>query len=137
MTAKTATKGRLKVCSKDGEPLVFTFEFPGAEYVCVTCGALYGVLGVPTAPATAEIQERYAELHDRYEAARAEREGRPAPKPTPQDGPRPSCHGCGDVADGRLDSTGKPPHWYSRTIDGVTQYACSRDCITSGTVAPW
>lgn len=137
MNKDTETRGEIRVCPKDGEPVIFTFEFPGAEYACVVCEWTGGVLGVPRAPATAERQARFDELTERYEAERAERRGLPAPEPAPQDVPRPTCSGCGTVAEGRLDHSGKPAHWFSRTIDHVTQYACSRGCINDGMVMPW
>lgn len=30
------------VCSVDGEPLISTFRYPGAEFVCLVCGKRYG-----------------------------------------------------------------------------------------------
>jgi hypothetical protein len=127
----------LRVCPRDGAPVVFTFEFPGAEYHCVECGWLGDIFGPGRAPATPDLVARFDTLSDRYEAERAERTGRPAPRPAPQDVPRPTCGGCGAVAEGRLDHSGKPAHWYSRTRDGVKQYACSRGCIKEGAVLPW
>lgn len=130
--------GEMRVCPKDGCPLIFTMEFPGAEYVCLDCGGTYGVLGPPRAAATPALIARHDELVERYEIERAERTGRPAPPPPPQDIPRPTCGGCGVVAEGRLDYDGKPSHWYSRTRDGVTSYACSRACIPADQfVLPW
>lgn len=128
---------KLKCCPRDGEPVVFTFEFPGAEYYCVVCGWKGDVVSPKGVPATPKLAERYSELSDRYEAERAQRTGAPPPPPAPQDVPRPSCSGCGKVAEGRLDHSGKPPHWYSRTIDGFTEHACSRSCISTGMVALW
>ena len=131
------TLGTIKVCPRDSEPVIFTMEFPGIEYVCVECGWQGDVFAPDGAPATAERQERYAVLLDRYEDERAGRTGRPKPKPPRQDVPRPICKGCGTTAEGPLDHSGKPAHWFTRTIDRKTEYACSRACITEGTVAPW
>lgn len=126
---------QIKVCGRCGEPVVFTFEFPGIEYHCVACGWGCGVLGVPQAPATDALMARYAELHDQYERERAERTGEPVrPREERQ---APTCGGCGKVATGPLDGD-KPAHWYSRTRDGETQYACSTDCIPADEmVMPW
>lgn len=128
---------RLNVCPRDGEPVVFTFEFPGAEFYCVVCEWMGGVFAEDHADATPELIARAAELSDRYDRERAERTGRPAPAMSDQNVERPKCKSCGKVAEGRLDSRGKPAHWFTRTIDGVTDYACSRDCIKEGAVAPW
>lgn len=119
------------VCRKDGEPLVWTFEFPGYEWYCVVCGARYGALHSLRADASVELAARHAELTDRYETERSERTGRPVPAIPPQD-VLPTCGGCGRQPlpeEGRLDNRGKPSLWYCKTIDGVTTYACSRTCI--------
>lgn len=138
--APPVERGAIRVCPLDGEPVVFTFEYPGHEYVCVVCGWKGGVLGHHDRRATAALIARATELSDRYEAERAEREGRPPPVPSQDEGTPPTCAGCGAVGSGRLVG-GKPPHWYSRTpiATGVTEYACSRVCIPSGTglVLPW
>lgn len=131
------TGERINVCPRDGEPVVYTFEFRGAEFYCVVCDWRGGTPHYVNAPATPELAARAAELSERYERERAQREGRPAPEPADQDVERPTCGGCGKTADGPVDRTGKPAHWYSRTIDSVTEYACSRDCINVGMVAPW
>ena len=37
------------------------------------------------------------------------------------------CDGCGKR---EVTTTGeKPPYWFARTVEGVTQHACSRECI--------
>lgn len=132
----------LRVCRDDGEPLVFTFEFPGAEYVCGVCGLTDDIFA-PSALATAEMQLRHDALVEEYDRAYAERRGvpyRPRPK-TGDAGVRlPTCRGCGaeppiGVA---VDASGKPSAWLSRTVDGVTEYVCSRTCIPSGEPElPW
>lgn len=134
-------------CPRDDEPLVFTFEFPGHEWYCVVCGAKYGALHSHRLPASIELAARHAELSDRYALERAERTGRPVPPVPPQD-VLPTCGGCGRQPlpeEGRLDHQGKPALWYSKTVDGVTSYACSRACIdkadekagTKTLVMPW
>lgn len=120
----------IKVCPLDGEPVVFTLKHPGAEYLCVICGWLGGIFGPGEVEATADLIARRDVLVARYEQSLGLR-------PPEQDRPHPSCTGCDVTATGRLDHSGKPAHWYSRTVDGVTEYACSRGCIKSGSVLPW
>lgn len=60
-------------CHRDGEPLVGTLEFPGAEFVCAVCGRLYGFLGPKPAEQTPELLARLEELTARYARERAER----------------------------------------------------------------
>lgn len=123
--------GDVPVCRRDNEPLVWTFEFSGHEYYCVVCGAKYGALHSLRFDATPELAARHAELRDQYETERAERTGLPVRPPPPQDVPAPTCGGCDRQpgAGEALDHSGKPPLWYSRTVDGVKVYACSRACI--------
>jgi hypothetical protein len=125
-----ATTSTIKVCPSDGEPVVFTFEYPGKEYLCVACGWLGGIFGPREAQATEDLVARRDQVLADYEESRGL-------TPPDQDRPRPSCKGCGETATGRLDPSGKPAHWYCRTVDGVTEYACSRACISGGTVLPW
>lgn len=120
----------IKVCPSCSEPVVFTFEYSGNEYFCVACGWKGSIFAPMSAPATEELIARHDELSAEYEQSR----GLESPN---QDRIRPSCGGCGAVATGRLDHDGKPAHWYSRTRDGVTEYACSRSCISEGAVMPW
>lgn len=61
-------------CPKDGEPLVLTLEFKGAEFICMGCKQLYGFLAPIGKPNTPELQARYAELKAQYAAERKERE---------------------------------------------------------------
>lgn len=133
----TETKGQIRVCPRCREPLVWTFEFPGAEYACI-CGYLCGAFGdLRYAPATLELQQRHAAITELHRMAAAERRGIPY-QPPAQDIEPPVCGGCEVVAESPFDSTGKPRHWFSRTKDGVTQFACSRECIPSNeTVMPW
>ena len=129
----------VRVCARDHEPLVFTFEFSGFEYVCVVCGGHEDIFGM-RARATVELAARHAALTDRYEIERAERTGRRVPAPAPQDVPAPICQGCGRIPsaeEGRLDHQGKPSLWFARTIDGVTEYACQSQCIKEGARSPW
>lgn len=56
-------------CPKDGEPLVFSLKYPGAEFVCMVCGKLYGFLApVPKPSDTPGLQERHEELQARFDA---------------------------------------------------------------------
>ncbi|HVL49908.1 MAG TPA: hypothetical protein VM754_00200, partial [Actinomycetota bacterium] len=61
-------------CPRDGEPLISTLEFSGAEFVCVVCGQTYGYLAPTAKPATPEREARHGELKERYDAERAERQ---------------------------------------------------------------
>lgn len=130
----------LRVCMRDGEPLVWTFEFPGAEYHCVVCGGLEDMFGL-RAPATPTRQARLDELTEQYQRGRAERTGVPyrAPQRAGDDGVKlPVCGSCGVTPEPGIALTnGKPAAWFSRTINGTTEYACSRSCIKEGAVLPW
>jgi hypothetical protein len=55
----------------DDEPLVMTFEFPGAEFVCMNCKALYGFLDPRPAEETPELRAKYEQRLKEYEAERA------------------------------------------------------------------
>lgn len=131
----------LRVCMNDNEPLVWTFEFPGAEYFCVVCGGHEDTFG-QRAPATVERQLRLDELTEQYERARAERRGvayEPHPKVGDEDVEVPTCNGCGaSPAPGVALVDGKPKAWFSRTRYGVKEYVCSRECIPEKeSVMPW
>lgn len=130
----------VRVCSTDGAPLVWTFEFKGAEYVCMQCGRTEGMLG-KRAEMTPTMAAQHDAFKDQYALERAVREGRPLPQPVPTDIPAPTCKGCGRTAgpeDGRVESDGKPSAWYKRTRDGVEEFACSGSCIPSNeSVLPW
>lgn len=132
----------LRVCRHDGEPLVFTFDIPGVEYVCVVCGAGEGIFG-SRADATPDLQRRLGELTEWYEQDRAERTGRRAPlrpRVGDEDVTTPTCGGCGGKPEVGLplDGSGKPPGWFGRMRDGKREFACSSSCIPSGeTVLPW
>lgn len=137
VTRQSVPLGEIKTCPRCGEPVVFTFEFRGYEYLCVECAWKGDIFGPSASTATPERVARRDELAERYEVESAERAGRPAPTPPPQDVPRPVCKTCGAVAEGRLDHSGKPAHWFTRTpIGGVPEYACSRPCI-DGPAMPW
>lgn len=125
MTAQAV--GDVRTCPIDGEPVVFTFKFPGSEYYCPTCGWHGGVFAARSAPATPERVARAAEIQRQWE----EQEGI---KPEPDLPAKPVCGGCKAVA----PEPRKPQHWYSRTKDGEEVYACSRKCIPSGEmIMPW
>ncbi len=56
-------------CPKDGEPLVCTLKYPGAEFVCMVCGNLLGFLAPTPKPSdTPGLQERQDELQARFDA---------------------------------------------------------------------
>lgn len=133
----------IRVCAHDGEPLVFTMEFPGAEWYCVVCGAHEGLFGARVS-ATPALRERLGTLTEQYERERCERVDRlgreytPAPRVGDPGVEAPVCSGCGaEPASGTPLGSGKPREWYSRTIEGHTEYACSRACIHEGSVLPW
>ena len=131
----------IRICENDGEPLVFTCEFTGAEYYCLVCEGKEGVFGA-RAPATPERQRRLDELTDRYEqqsASRAHRKYTPPPLVGEPGVSVPTCAGCGETPEvGRPLYNGKPREWYSRKRDGVTQFACSRTCIPQREeILPW
>lgn len=131
----------IRVCERDDEPLVWTFEFAGSEWYCVVCGAHEDLFGarVESSPA---LLCRLDELTEQYERARAERNGVPyVPRAkVGDDGVTvPTCGGCGATPEPGLALVeGKPKAWFSRTVDGVTSYACSRACIPEReAVLPW
>lgn len=134
----------IAVCPRDGEPMVWTFEFPKYEFFCVTCGYKAGAFGPTRRRATPELQRRLDELTAQYERERAERD--PSYRP-PESHPKvgdpgvtpPTCTSCGRTPDdGIALVNGKPRSWFSRTQLGVTEYACSRACIPEGAmVMPW
>lgn len=121
---------RIKVCPREGEPVTFTLDHRGAEYLCQVCGWLGGVFSPMEAEASEALVARRDELEAKFERERGI-------TPPDQDQPAPSCMGCGLLATGRLDRLGKPAHWYTRKVDGLREYACSRDCISDGLVMPW
>jgi hypothetical protein len=61
-------------CRSCGEPLVFTVERPGYEFVCVPCDRWYGFLDPVGKEPTMELDARLEDQTLRYEAQRAERE---------------------------------------------------------------
>ena len=130
----------IRICRNDGEPLVFTIEFPGAEFYCPACQSTEGVFGARAA-ATPALISRLAQATERYGRDRAERTGRPYdPPPITGDGtPIPTCAGCGKQPEPSTPLPGgKPSHWFARTRDGHTEYACTRDCIPRNEmVMPW
>lgn len=133
--------GDIRICRRDGAPLVWTFEFPGAEWFCVVCNGHEDLFGL-RAPYSVELQKRLDELTDQYNRERAEREGRvytPPPKVGDDGVELPVCIGCGAIPEAGIALTnGKPSKWYSRTHDGVTTYACKNSCIPADApVSPW
>ena len=131
----------IRVCQVDGEPLVFTFDYPGHEYVCVVCRDLEGIFG-ERRPATPALAARLNELTEHYERWRAEQRGQVyrAPQCVGEPGiVAPTCGACGAQPESGTPLVGgKPRHWFSRTRDGATQFACSRSCIPANEmVLPW
>lgn len=136
----------VKLCPRDDEPLVSTFEFPRYELYCVVCGWKGGIFDGSRGESTPERAARHGELTERYKAERAEREGRqyaPAPAWT---GPQPSCVGCGrepDQAESVRNEDGKPLLWYGRRDreTGEWKFACSQACIEKAEprqpIMPW
>ena len=55
-------------CPKDGEPLMSTFRYPGAEFVCMVCGSAYGFLAPTPKEETPELKARHDELRARFDA---------------------------------------------------------------------
>ncbi len=131
----------IRVCARDGEPLVFTMEFPGAENICVVCGALEGVLGLRR-ETTPDRRRRLDELTERYERERAQRRGveyHPPVRVGDEGVPTPVCSGCGATPEvGTTLRSGKPLAWFGRTLNGVDEFACCRACIPArDMVLPW
>lgn len=62
-------KPPMATCPLDDEPLVFTFEFRGAEFVCMVCGRKYGYMAPKPAKDTPELRARLEELEAQYERA--------------------------------------------------------------------
>lgn len=54
-------------CPRDNEPLISTFERPGAEFLCMVCGGWFGFLA-PVPGDAEQLQARYAELLARFDA---------------------------------------------------------------------
>lgn len=55
-------------CPKDGEPLMSTFRYPGAEFVCMVCGGEFGFLAPTPKKDTPELRARHDELRARFDA---------------------------------------------------------------------
>ena len=56
------TSGTIKVCPADGAPVMFTFEHPGCEYLCVACGWRGDIFGPLEADATDDLATRRDEV---------------------------------------------------------------------------
>ena len=59
---KPGTEPPYACCSRDGEPLIATVEFPGAEFVCAVCGVKYGFMAPVAKAPTPELAARLVEL---------------------------------------------------------------------------
>jgi hypothetical protein len=131
----------LRVCSVDGTPLVFTFEFTGAEYYCTTCGGTEGIFG-KRIPADAKMRRWHDELCEEYGRDYAARRGHTylPPEVVGDEGVVvPSCTNCGATPDVGVHLVdGKPRAWRSKEKDGKKLYACSEACIPAGEMKmPW
>lgn len=56
----------MATCPGDGEPLICTLRFSGAEFYCMVCHRLYGFLSPQPAPWSEELQARHDELADQF-----------------------------------------------------------------------
>jgi len=65
--------GTIKVCPRCGDPVIYTLEFPGVEYVCVGCQWAGDLFAPHNAPATADRERTYETRLDQYERERATR----------------------------------------------------------------
>lgn len=54
-------------CPKDGEPLISTLKYRGAEFVCMVCGSLLGFLSPTPKDVTPELTERYEFLQQEFD----------------------------------------------------------------------
>jgi hypothetical protein len=61
-------KAPMAICPSDGEPLISTFKYPGAEFVCMVCGGLLGFLAPTPKEVTPELQQRHDELRAKFDA---------------------------------------------------------------------
>lgn len=75
-TATELLKGTrpMATCPKDGEPLVETFEFRGAEFICMGCGGKFGFLSPAPKPWTQALQDQHDAHRVQYLVERAERD---------------------------------------------------------------
>lgn len=55
-------------CPNDGEPLMSTFRYPGAEFVCMVCGNRLGFLSPTPKTNTPELQARHDQLRALFDA---------------------------------------------------------------------
>lgn len=58
-------------CPADGEPLIFTLEYAGAEFVCAACDQKFGYLAPEPKAETPELLARLKILRAQYGRARA------------------------------------------------------------------
>jgi hypothetical protein len=54
-------------CPKDGEPLISTLRWRGAEFFCMVCKTKYGFLSPTPKDVTPELQARHDELQEQFE----------------------------------------------------------------------
>lgn len=66
--AHDVTNPPYATCPADDEPLIGTFKYRGVEFVCMVCGAGYGLLSPKPAEPTEALKARLAELEARFEA---------------------------------------------------------------------
>lgn len=60
----------MATCPRDGEPLILTFERPGAEFHCLICGSWLGFLAPRPAKKTDALNARLAELEALFKAGK-------------------------------------------------------------------
>lgn len=74
LVSRGKNEAPMATCPHDDEPLISTFEFQGAEFICQVCGHKYGFLSPKPAKWTPELQARHDELRAQYDKERAERQ---------------------------------------------------------------
>ena len=133
------------VCRADGTPVVMSFEVPGAEWHCMSCGGWFAFMFPEHRPISDDAGRLLSALTDRF---RAGERGPIADLVTPPEVPPSAghvkCEACAKDS-GRTTERGKPPHWYQRSDAEGTQIVCSLDCINALTtltgkrhmVSPW
>lgn len=62
MDGESRREPPMAVCPRDGEPLISTLRYPGAEFVCMVCGDRLGFLSPRAAVSEAKLEARYEHL---------------------------------------------------------------------------
>lgn len=60
----------IATCPRDGEPLISTMKYRGAEFYCVVCKGKFGFMAPVPKTATPELLDRLKELETRFELNR-------------------------------------------------------------------